>query len=106
MLRFAENPRDRVAGFRVLQLLPGVGSSTAAEFLDRLSETTDIATAFDGYSPPARAINYWPDFARLTQDIRGEQAPWPSDLERVRLWYEPHLERIHDDARDCQIFRV
>jgi DNA helicase-2/ATP-dependent DNA helicase PcrA len=23
---------------------------------------------------------------------------WPSDLERARLWYEPHLERIHEDA--------
>ena len=26
LLRFAQNPRDRVAGFRLLQLLPGVGS--------------------------------------------------------------------------------
>ena len=25
LLRFVENPRDRVAGFRVMQLLPGVG---------------------------------------------------------------------------------
>ena len=23
---------------------------------------------------------------------------WPADLERARLWYEPHLERIHEDA--------
>ena len=29
VLRFAENPRDRVAGFRVLQLLPGIGPTTA-----------------------------------------------------------------------------
>ena len=29
LLRFAENPRDRVAGFRVLQLLPGIGPATA-----------------------------------------------------------------------------
>ena len=28
-LRWAENPRDRVAGFRVVQLLPGVGPATA-----------------------------------------------------------------------------
>ena len=25
-------------------------------------------------------------------------AGWPADLERARRWYEPHLERIHDDA--------
>ena len=29
LLRFVENPRDRVAGFRVLQLLPGVGPASA-----------------------------------------------------------------------------
>jgi len=23
---------------------------------------------------------------------------WPSDLERVRLWYEPQLDRIHEDS--------
>jgi DNA helicase-2/ATP-dependent DNA helicase PcrA len=23
---------------------------------------------------------------------------WPVDLERARLWYEPHLDRIHEDA--------
>lgn len=28
-LRFAQNPRDRVAGFRLMQILPGVGPSTA-----------------------------------------------------------------------------
>src|SRR5260370_24409949 len=28
-LRFAENPRDRVAGFRVAQLVPGVGPAGA-----------------------------------------------------------------------------
>lgn len=26
------------------------------------------------------------------------RSSWPADLERVRLWYEPHLERIHEDA--------
>ena len=31
VLRFAENPRDRVAGFRVLQLLPGIGPSAASQ---------------------------------------------------------------------------
>jgi superfamily I DNA/RNA helicase len=36
LLRFVENPRDRVAGFRLLHLLPGVGSATAQRVLDRM----------------------------------------------------------------------
>src|SRR5262249_56185720 len=33
VLRWCENPRDRVAGFRVFQLMPGIGPSPAAEIL-------------------------------------------------------------------------
>jgi DNA helicase-2/ATP-dependent DNA helicase PcrA len=36
-LRFAENPRDRVAGFRVVQIVPGIGPAGAARILDRLA---------------------------------------------------------------------
>jgi DNA helicase-2/ATP-dependent DNA helicase PcrA len=25
-------------------------------------------------------------------------AGWPAEVEAVRQWYEPHLERIHDDG--------
>src|SRR5690349_16733103 len=41
LLRFAENPRDRVAGFRLLHLIPGIGSATAQRVLDRLAEAAD-----------------------------------------------------------------
>jgi hypothetical protein len=33
------NPRDRVAGFRLLHLLPGIGSATAQRVLDRMAES-------------------------------------------------------------------
>jgi len=93
MLRFAENPRDRVTGFRVLQLVPGVGPATAADFLDRLAADRD---AFFAYEPPARAAADWPEFAEMARNLRA--GDWPAELERIRRWYEPHLERIHDDA--------
>ena len=35
MLNFVENPRDRVAGFRALHLLPGIGPASAQRILDR-----------------------------------------------------------------------
>jgi DNA helicase-2/ATP-dependent DNA helicase PcrA len=38
VLRWGENPRDRVAGFRVLQLLPGVGPAIAGRVLDQVAE--------------------------------------------------------------------
>ncbi len=98
LLRFASNPRDRVSGFRVLQLLPGIGPSSAADVLDRLAETDAAGTVLASYQPPARAAADWPDFARLAADLRGGRAGWPAEMEHVRLWYEPHLERIHEDA--------
>ena len=39
LLRFAQNPRDRVAGFRVMQLLPGVGPTSAQRVLDRMADS-------------------------------------------------------------------
>jgi len=98
-LRFAENPRDRVAGFRVLQLLPGVGPATAAEILDRIAVASDPPTAIATYAPPARAETDWRAFADLALGLVRGDAGWPADIERARLWYEPHLERLHDDAQ-------
>ncbi|HJX20284.1 MAG TPA: ATP-dependent helicase, partial [Steroidobacteraceae bacterium] len=40
-LRWVENPRDRVAGFRVIHLLPGAGPATAARLLDRIAQAAD-----------------------------------------------------------------
>ena len=98
VLRFAENPRDRVAGFRVLQLLPGIGPSTAGALLEQLGAGASAAEVFGTFTPPGRAANDWPRFAGLALGLRGKLAGWPMDLERVRLWYEPHLERMYDDA--------
>jgi len=97
LLRFAENPRDRVAGFRVLQILPGIGPSSAAHALDAVGIAAEAKNAIATFMPPARALADWPAFASAYADLR-EATHWPSDLERARLWYEPHLERRHDDA--------
>lgn len=98
VLRLAENPRDRVAGFRVLQLLPGVGPSTADAVLEAMNASLDAALGLSGFRPPARAEADWPAFVDLFSGLRGRLANWPADLEQVRLWYEPHLERIHEDG--------
>ena len=96
LLRFVENPRDRVAGFRILHLLPGIGPASAQRILDHMTETADPIGALCALSTPPRAGDAWTGFVRTIGDLRYSQ--WPADIERVRLWYEPHLERIHEDA--------
>ncbi|MGF6968449.1 DNA helicase-2/ATP-dependent DNA helicase PcrA [Paraburkholderia sp. WC7.3g] len=105
VLRWAENPRDRVAGFRVVQLLPGVGPGTAAKVLDDIAARADggdpVATAggvLAAFAAPARAQEDWHPFVRLMSGVYGRKTPWPAEFEMVRRWYEPHLERNHEDA--------
>ena len=100
VLRWAENPRDRVAGFRVTQLLPGVGPATAARVLDAVTEIAPGATAsaLASFAPPPRTLEDWQPFAALMSSICGPGSSWPAEFERVRRWYEPHLERNHEDA--------
>ncbi len=98
LLRFAENPRDRVAGFRVIQLLPGIGPAIAGKALDRIAAATDPAAALETVRPPAAAAEHWPDFVATVRLVRSGASGWPAEFDLVRRWYEPHLERIHEDA--------
>src|SRR6201991_512296 len=96
LLRFVENPRDRVAGFRILHLLPGIGPASAQRILDSMAEAGDPLTALSSLPCPPRAGDDWAAFTQTVGNLRYSE--WPSDLERARLWYEPHLNRIHEDA--------
>jgi len=96
LLRFVENPRDRVAGFRILHLLPGVGPASAQRVLDRMAEAADPIAALSRLPAPPRAGEDWQAFLRTVGNLRYSE--WPADIERARLWYEPHLDRIHEDS--------
>ena len=97
-LRWAENARDRVAGFRVVQLLPGVGPATAASLLDRIAEAPDALQAIQAFAPPAAAAESWPSFVETIRVVGGKLVGWPAELDLVCRWYMPHLERIYEDA--------
>jgi DNA helicase-2/ATP-dependent DNA helicase PcrA len=96
LLRWAENPRDRVAGFRVLQLLPGIGPGTAGRVLDALAEADRPFECLAGLAVPARSEG-WPALVELVVDL-GAVRDWPAAFTRARLWYEPILEDAHEDA--------
>jgi DNA helicase-2/ATP-dependent DNA helicase PcrA len=96
LLRFVENPRDRIAGFRVMHLLPGIGPASAQRVLDHMAEATDPLGALCTLPSPPRAGDDWTTFVETIGNLRYSE--WPADLERARLWYEPHLGRIHEDS--------
>jgi DNA helicase II / ATP-dependent DNA helicase PcrA len=96
-LRLLQNPRDRVAGFRVLQLLPGVGPKTASRLLDAMARA-DPADALARAAPPQAGADDWATFASSFRRLRAQSAGWPAELELVTQWYEPHLQRRHDNA--------
>jgi DNA helicase-2/ATP-dependent DNA helicase PcrA len=97
-LRFIENPRDKVAGFRLMRLLPGVGATSARRILEAMGSAADpVATLIEG-PPPPRAGEHWGGFISLVETLRKGSVGWPAEFERVRLWYEPHLERLHEDS--------
>ena len=97
MLRWGENPMDRVAGFRVLQLLPGIGPSSASKILDHLASLAHV-NDLSVIVPPKATADDWPGFAALFKSIRKPKQPWPEEMNLTRAWYEPHLARLYDDA--------
>ncbi|HTT10447.1 MAG TPA: ATP-dependent helicase [Burkholderiaceae bacterium] len=97
-LRWADNPRDRIAGLRVLLLLPGVGPRTAARTLDGVAAAADPALGLDRFEMGPTRSEHWAAMQRLLVDLRRPDAPWPGALGSVRLWYEPLLEQRYEDA--------
>src|ERR1700745_2917227 len=90
LLRFVENPRDGIAGFRVMQVIPNMGPASARGMLDHLTGTADpIKALLDAPSPP-RAADDWQAFVEMISNVRGGRSGWPAELERARQWYEPH----------------
>ena len=98
VLRWAENPRGRMAGFRAARLIPGVGPATATRLLDAMDASADPPAALGGFAIGAAHAEEWARFVTVFVALRRRESPWPAELEHVARWYEPHLERIYEDA--------
>ncbi len=81
-----------------MQLMEGVGPGSAARVLDHIALAGDpIAALADAPAPP-RAGDAWNGFVEMVQSLRAGRSGWPAEMGQARLWYEPHLERMHEDA--------
>src|ERR1700678_496006 len=94
LMRFAENPRDRVAGFRVAQLLPGIGPASAGRIVAAAAAGDAFATR-KTFAPPETAREAFAQFAELLARVAHE--PWPVDFGEVVAWRRTRLEDDFDN---------
>ncbi len=97
LLRFVDNPRDRVAGFRVLQLLPGIGPGSAGKVLDTMLDSANPLQTLLEAPAPSRGSEGWPGLLDVVGNL-GRGGGWPAELFTARLWYEPLMEAVYEDA--------
>jgi DNA helicase-2/ATP-dependent DNA helicase PcrA len=108
VLKWAENPKNEVAAFRVLKLLPGMGPANATRCFEHIAVSDHRFTALRDVRPPAAAAEDWLAFCVLLEDLSSaefDDRGWQTQLTQVRRWYQPHLERLYDslDTREADL---
>ena len=125
LLRWAENPRDRISGFRAIQLLAGIGPRTAGRVLDNVCAAPEGCALLAEQPVPEAARAGWQAFAALIDRLAGRvdaadpaaasaalaepraheaggrfasgRPAWPVDFELACRWYEAQMPRLYDD---------
>lgn len=96
ILRWIDNPRNAMAGFRVLQLLKGMGPVNARRALNHLFRHDASFGSLREFDPPADCAVDWRKLVELLVTLADPQRPWAGQLNQVREWYRPHLERLYE----------
>ena len=97
VLRWADNPKNRIAAFRCLQLLPGIGPALAAKAFGWLESRGFAPDALAEWQAPPAAAPYWDGLVQLLAESGPAEGDWQSQVGRARDWYRPQLERIYEE---------
>ncbi len=98
VLRWADNPRNSVAAFRVLQLLPGLGPVNARKCVELVEAGGGSLDSLSAYAPPKALVQDFKKLQRLMTSLADPQRPWPGQIRSVREWYQPHMERLFEQV--------
>jgi DNA helicase II / ATP-dependent DNA helicase PcrA len=96
LLRWADNPRNNLSAFRVLQLMPGMGPVNARKAIDHLEANGSTFAAMKTFTPPQPAGAAWAKLIDLMLALGDPQRPWPGQVHQAREWYKPQFERIYE----------
>jgi DNA helicase-2/ATP-dependent DNA helicase PcrA len=107
VLKWTENPKNEIAAFRVLKLLPGMGPANAARCFEQLAVGDYLFSSLREFRAPTASSAEWPAFCDLLEALGSdkEEHGWQSQLGAARRWYQPHLERLYDglDTREADL---
>ena len=108
ILKWAENPKNEVAAFRVLKLLPGMGPRYAHRCFRHLATADFRIDSLRSFRPPAATRPDWRAFCDLLATLASAELDdhgWQSQVPAVRRWYRPQLERLYDaiETREADI---
>jgi DNA helicase-2/ATP-dependent DNA helicase PcrA len=98
ILRWADNPRNSLAAFRVLQLLPGMGPVNAQRIIAELEQKGGSFTLLSELTRPAAALQDLPKLGALLTTLAEPERVWAGQVELARKWYQPHLERVYEQS--------
>jgi DNA helicase-2/ATP-dependent DNA helicase PcrA len=96
VLRLADNPRNTLAAFRTLQLLPGMGPVNARAAVEHLQTGGYSFETLKSFSPPQTVEVDWRRMIELLQALADPRLPWPGQVHQAREWYRPHFERLYE----------
>ncbi len=108
ILKWAENPKNEVAAFRVLKLLPGIGPSNAHRCFRHLAMADFRIDSLRSFRAPMATRPEWNAFCDLLETLGAAELDdpgWHGQLGAVRRWYGPQLERLYDgvETREADI---
>jgi DNA helicase II / ATP-dependent DNA helicase PcrA len=98
VLRWADNPRNTLAAFRALQLLPGMGPVNARAAIEQLQEARYSFEALRSFTAPQTPEIEWRRLIDLLLALGGPELPWAGQLHQVRDWYQRHIARLYEHS--------
>jgi DNA helicase-2/ATP-dependent DNA helicase PcrA len=96
VLRWADNPRNTLAAFRVLQLLPGMGPVNAGAAIEHLEAGGHVFESLKSFKPPQTHEMDWRRLIELMLTLSDPELQWAGQVHQVREWYQRHFERIYE----------
>jgi DNA helicase-2/ATP-dependent DNA helicase PcrA len=96
VLRWADNPRNTIVAFRVLQLLPGMGPANARKCIEHFESQNCSFESLKSFTVPQALGVHWRKTTEMLIALADPQRQWPGQVNFVREWYRPHFERIYE----------